>query len=69
MNEGAALKAVDEAFAEGVRKMFAIFVQGLEADKPDVAGLSTRFRRGLAFHCDAHGKTTAIVADYFRGFK
>jgi hypothetical protein len=60
-----AIKAVDDAFVDGVKRLYAVFVQGLSTgEKPTVLG--ERFRRGLAVECDAHGKTTAIVEDYFK---
>lgn len=68
MNREETLKAVDAAFAAGVAHCYDIVVEGLELGTP-IETLATRFRKGLAFHCDAHGKTTAVVEDYFRGFK
>lgn len=69
MNREDAIQAVDDAFADGVKHLYDVFVQGLEAGEPKPAVLAEHFRNGLAFHCDAHGKTTAIVNDYFKGFK
>lgn len=68
MNREEALKAVDNAFDAGVARCYDIVVQGLESDTP-IDVLAARFRRGLAFHCDAHGKTTAVIEDYFKGYK
>lgn len=68
MNRDDAVKAVDDAFADGVKHLYAIFVQGLTAGEA-ADTLCERFRKGLALQCDAHGKTTALVADYFAGFK
>lgn len=62
------IKAVDRAFDSGIEQIYSVFVQGLvTGEKSD--DLAARFGRGLAFHCDAHAKTTAIVIDYFKGFK
>lgn len=63
-----ALKAVDEAFTEGVKHLYAVFVQGLIGGEPS-DGLKRHFTNGLAHHCDTHGKTTAAVIDYFQGEK
>lgn len=67
MNRADALKALDAASAAGIQHLYDVFVAGLIArDNP--ADLAERFRNGLAFHCDAHAKTTAALDDYFRGF-
>lgn len=63
-----AIKAVDAAFDTSVNRLFEIFIEGLEIGTP-AETLGDRFRRGLAFACDAHGKTTAILENYFSGFK
>lgn len=68
MNQADTLKAVDDAFAQGIDQIYSVFVQGLVGGEP-AAVLGERFGRGLAFHCDAHAKTTAIVIDYFKKFK
>jgi hypothetical protein len=68
MNREKALEAVDHAFDDGIARCYDIFVEGLEIGTP-VETLAARFRRGLAFHCDAHGKLTAVVEDYFKGVK
>lgn len=69
MNREAALKAVDDAFDDGIRHLHSIFVTGLETGQPPLTELTEHFRKGLAFHCDAHGKTTTIVENYFQGYK
>lgn len=63
-----ALKAVDDAFRDGVEHLYEIFVQGLETGSQPV-DLIQHFRAGLAHRCNAHGKTTAAVIDYFQGEK
>jgi hypothetical protein len=63
-----ALKAVDDAFRDGVEHLYEIFVQGLETGMSP-AELIQHFRAGLAHRCNAHGKTTAAVIDYFQGEK
>jgi hypothetical protein len=68
MNREDAIKAVDGAFDDGIRHLYSIFEQGLVTGQP-LSELTEHFLKGLAFHCDAHGKTTAIVNDYFKGFK
>lgn len=60
-----ALKALDDAFADGVKRLFSVFLQGLEDPSATQAELMGRFKRGLAYHCDAYGKTKAIVETYF----
>lgn len=69
MNREDAVKAVDDAFNEGVKHLYEIFVTLLETKQLPLAQMTENFRNGLAFHCDAHAKTTAIVIDYFAGFK
>jgi hypothetical protein len=64
-----AIKAIDDAFNEGVKHLYAVFVQGLVAGTPAPAELAQHFTNGLAFQCDAHGKSTAAVIDYFQGVK
>jgi hypothetical protein len=64
-----ALKAIDDAFRDGVEHLYEIFVQGLETGTPSQAELIQHFRAGLAHRCNAHGKTTAAVIDYFQGEK
>jgi hypothetical protein len=63
-----AIKAVDEAFTDNVKHLYAVFVLGLDDEEPS-ATLAERFKKGLAIACDAHGKTTAIIENYFRGYK
>jgi hypothetical protein len=67
MNREDTLKSIDEAFADGVKHIYFVFVQGFSSGEP-LNGLCERFGKGLASHCDAHGKTTAIVENYFKGF-
>ena len=69
MNQEDSLKAVDGAFDDAVKHLYDIFAIGLETGQVPLAELTTHFRHGLAVHCDAHAKTTAIVTDYFKGFK
>jgi hypothetical protein len=68
MDRDKAIAAVDRAFEDGIAHCYDVFVEGLEIGTP-AETLAGRFRRGLAFHCDAHGKLTAVVEDYFKGFK
>lgn len=69
MNREDAIKAVDDAFADGVKHLYSIFVTGLETGDPPLPVLTRHFTDGLAFHCDAHAKTTALIENYFAGFK
>jgi hypothetical protein len=68
MNKEDALKAIDCAFDDGVKHLYDVFLQGLVTGT-DAATLAERFHKGLAFHNEAHGKTKAIVEDYFRTHK
>jgi hypothetical protein len=65
MNREDTLKAVDDAFVDGVKRLYEVFVEGLEIGTPPQQ-LGERFKRGLAFHTDSHGKTAAIVEDFFK---
>lgn len=67
-DQGDAMKAVDEAFSDGVKHLFGVLVQGLIVDS-NRDELTERFKRGLAHYCDAHGKATAAVIDYFAGLR
>jgi hypothetical protein len=69
VNREDALKAVNEAFADGVKHLYSVFVTMLETRQLPLTQMTENFRAGLAFHCDAHGKTTAIVENYFSSFK
>jgi exonuclease VII small subunit len=69
MNRDDAIKAVDEAFNDGVKHLYETFVTLLETKQLPLDQMSEHFRSGLAYHCDAHAKTTALVIDYFQGFK
>lgn len=69
MNRDDAIKAIDGAFDDGVRHLYSVFVTLLETKQETLEQMTENFRNGLAFHCDAHAKTTAIVMDYFEGFK
>lgn len=64
-----ALKAVDEAFADGVKHLYVIFELGLLTGKPPLEELTEHFMGGLARHCDAHNKTIAAVIKYFQEIK
>lgn len=68
MNRDDAAKAVDDAFADGVKHLYDIFVEGIEIGTP-LTTLAERFRKGLAFHRCAHSETAAVVEDYFKGLK
>lgn len=62
-----ALKAVDEAFSEGVKHLYTVLVQGIADDKPRESVL--RFKNGLDLHCDAHRKAMAAIGIYFEELK
>jgi hypothetical protein len=64
MNRDGALAAVDAAFADGIKHLYDVFVEGLEIGTP-ANTLALRFRKGLAFHLEAQAKTRDAVIEYF----
>lgn len=63
MTRAEAQKAIDEAFADGLKRMFAVLVNGLEEGEPTRA--MKNFTNGLAIHDDAHSKASAAIDKIF----
>jgi len=55
-NRAKMMEALDDAFAEHVKTLFAVF-----ATSDDVAQAEPRFVRGLKRACDAHEKALAAI--------
>jgi hypothetical protein len=66
MNREATLRAIDEAFVDGVKHLYGPLVSGLETNQPP-DDLIAKFRSALGFHCDAHAKAKAVIDRYFTG--
>jgi hypothetical protein len=52
VNRASALKALDDAMADGIKLMLNILVQGVEGNNPKAA--EERFNNGLRFHLTAY---------------
>jgi hypothetical protein len=58
-----AQKAIDEAFADGLKHLFAVLVSNLQLKD---ANAVAQFRRGVAFHDDAHSAASGVVETIFK---
>lgn len=62
MTREKALAAVDDAFADGVRRLFGVLLSNLAAGTPDAAAL---FHAGVARHDEAHSLAMKEVEAIF----
>lgn len=67
IKEADALKAVDEAFADGVKKLFGVLVTNAIDGSTTAERAADRFSVGFAIHCHVHQAATAIVERHFNG--
>lgn len=63
MNRADAMRAIDDAFADGLKKMFAVLVDGLIEGETSKA--IKAFTGGLSFHDEAHAKASAAIEQIF----
>lgn len=63
MKRAEAQKAIDEAFADGLKNLFQHLVVNLETATPDAIG---KFRHGVAFHDDAYSAASGVVETIFK---
>lgn len=64
MDRKQAQQAVDDAMADGIKKLFGVLVQALMADGGHEDALK-RFETGLHVHDEAHSKASAAVERIF----
>jgi hypothetical protein len=63
MKRSDAQKAIDEAFADGLKHLFSVLVQNLESDaRKDAVSM---FLKGMSFHDEAHAKASAAIDKIF----
>ena len=62
MKRADAQKAIDEAFAEGIKRLFDFLVENLEVETPEAL---KRFTNGIAKHDEAHTKASAAIDKIF----
>ena len=65
MNRDTAIKAIDDAFADGVKHLYDVFVQGLICGDT-LKVLSDRFEKGITAHGEAYEDVIAIVENHFK---
>lgn len=63
MKRADAQRAIDDAFADGLKKLFAVMVDNLEAGEP-TKGIK-EFTAGLGFHDEAHANASAVIEKIF----
>lgn len=64
MTRAQAQQAVDEAMADGVKRLFGILTLAFMSDTGHGEALE-RFEKGLGVHDEAHSKATAAVERIF----
>lgn len=64
MNRAQAIAALDEAFADGVKRLFGLLVQRLEGGE-DHSSVLTAFQVGVTFHSEAYALAKAAVETIF----
>jgi len=57
--------ALDDAFADGIKRMFGVMVSNLTDPKPDDADAMAKFRTGLQIHVRAYQDASDVVAQQF----
>lgn len=62
-----AQRAIDDAFADGVKRLYAVLVEGLIDPQPAMGEIAGRFKRGLANHAEAHARASAIIETFYGG--
>lgn len=65
MTRAKALEAVDEAFADGIKRLFAMLVTSLTTDEHHPDEALNRFTHGVAAHDDAHSRASSAVEKIF----
>lgn len=55
--------ALDAAFADGVKLLFGVLVQGVISG--DTEGAQGRFEKGISFHDDAYARASAAIDKIF----
>lgn len=63
MKRADAQQAIDEAFADGLKRMFGVLVDDLISQKQEDA--VKEFTRGVSFHDEAHAKASAVIEQIF----
>jgi hypothetical protein len=63
MKRADAQKAIDEAFAEGLKHLFVVLVQNLQGEARRDA--ENHFMAGIAFHDEAHAKASTAIDRIF----
>lgn len=64
MTKAKVIEAIDDAFADGLKNLFAKLVSGLETEDDPIPSVE-RFKKGVAFHDDAHSRALAAVETIF----
>lgn len=64
MTRAKAQEAIDSAFADGVRHLFAVLVSAL-INKEDTDAAVRRFSAGIAVHDEAHAKAASTIEKIF----
>jgi hypothetical protein len=62
------LEAIDRAYDRAIEHLYDVYAAGLIRGEPH-AELGRLLAAGVAHHCDAHGKATAAIINYFKGGK
>lgn len=67
MNRGEAQRAIDEAFADGLKKLYGVLVQGLTSDAGTInhSEAVKRFAAGVAVNDEAHARASETVEKIF----
>lgn len=62
MTRADALKALDDAFADGVKQLYSVLRANVISGTPDSAG---KFEKGIASHIETHVIASASVTKIF----
>lgn len=62
MTRESAQRAIDDGFADGLKRLFSVLVSNLGAGEKDALA---KFQRGLANHDEAHSAASGIIEKIF----
>jgi hypothetical protein len=65
MNREKVQAAVDDAFLDGIKRMFGVMVSNLTDPKPDDADAMSKFRAGVQIHVRAYQDASDVVTQQF----
>jgi hypothetical protein len=54
-------KAIDDATAEGIKRLFGILALAIETGEPNLKTASERFQKGLADHITANAAASDVI--------